>query len=177
MRRVKTNGEHNKKGSPEVNGVRSLTRSMIWGLGTLLELQEVPELTWYYNRNRVPTQYQVVQHISWSQICWRDDEPILASIGFSSTFQLQPQLIYQIFDFIACYPQPPSSIFHQTCHTVNWCNHPALLLPCNYWHHNGCLMQMIIASIPKITTDFILLLMPNYPISNPLSDGLKSLLL
>ena len=29
MRRVKTNEEHNKKGSPEVNGVRSSTRSMI----------------------------------------------------------------------------------------------------------------------------------------------------
>ena len=29
MRRVKTNGEHNKKGSPEVNGVRSSTQSMI----------------------------------------------------------------------------------------------------------------------------------------------------
>ena len=42
---------------------------------------------------------------------WRDDEPILASIRFSSTFQLWPQLIYQTFDFISCYPQPPSSIF------------------------------------------------------------------
>ena len=51
MRRVKTNGEHNKKGSPEVNGVTSSTRSMIWGLGMLLELQEVLELTWCYNRN------------------------------------------------------------------------------------------------------------------------------
>ena len=40
MRRVETNGEHNKKGSPEVNRVRSSTRSMIWGLGTLPELQE-----------------------------------------------------------------------------------------------------------------------------------------
>ena len=36
---------------------------------------------------------------------------------------------------------------------------------------------MIIASIPKTTTNFILLLMPNYLISNPLSDGPKSLLL
>ena len=32
-------------------------------------------------------------------------------------------------------------------------------------------------SILKITTDFILLLVPNYPISNSLSDGPKSLLL
>ena len=31
--------------------------------------------------------------------------------------------------------------------------------------------------ITKITTDFILLLVPNYPISNPLSNGPKSLLL
>ena len=54
MRRVKTNGEHNKKGSPEVNGVRSSTRSMIGGLGTLPELQEVLELTWCYNRNTGP---------------------------------------------------------------------------------------------------------------------------
>ena len=42
---------------------------------------------------------------------WRDDELILASIRFSSTFQLWPQLIYQTFDFISCYPQPLSSIF------------------------------------------------------------------
>ena len=36
---------------------------------------------------------------------------------------------------------------------------------------------MIIASIPKTTTSFILLLVPNYLISNPLSDGPESLLL
>ena len=48
------NGEHNKKGSPEVNRVRSLTRSMIWGPVMLPELQEVPELTWCYNRNNKP---------------------------------------------------------------------------------------------------------------------------
>ena len=108
---------------------------------------------------------------------WRDDEPILASIGFFSTFQLRPQLIYQIFNFISSYPQPPSSIFHQTCHTAKWCNHPAPLLPCNHWHHDGRLMQMIITSTPKITTDFILLLVSNYPLSNPLSKGPKSLLL
>ena len=36
---------------------------------------------------------------------------------------------------------------------------------------------MIIASTLKITTDFILLLMLNYPISNPLSNGPKNLLL
>ena len=29
---------------------------------------------------------------SWISWHWRDDKPILASIGFSSTFQLQPQL-------------------------------------------------------------------------------------
>ena len=81
---------------------------------------------------------------------WRDDEPILASIEFSLTFQLCPQLIYKIFEFISCYPQPPSSIFHQTCHTAKQCNHPALLLPCNHWHHNARLMQMIITSTPKI---------------------------
>ena len=67
--------------------------------------------------------------------------------------------------------------FHQTCHTVNQCNHPAPLLPCNHWDHDGPLMQMIIASIPKTTTSFILLLVPNFPISNPLSNGPKSLLL
>ena len=67
--------------------------------------------------------------------------------------------------------------FHQTCHTANRCNHPASLLPCNHWDHDGRLMQMIIASIPKTTTNFILLLMPNYLISNPLSDGPESLLL
>ena len=67
--------------------------------------------------------------------------------------------------------------FHQTCHTAKQCNHPAALLPCNHCDYNGHLMQMIIASIPKTTTSFILLLMPNYPISNPLSDGPKSLLL
>ena len=33
MRRVKTNGEHNKKECPEVNGVRSSTRSMIVSMG------------------------------------------------------------------------------------------------------------------------------------------------
>ena len=42
---------------------------------------------------------------------WRDDELILASIGFSSTFQLRPQFIYQTFAFTSCYSQPPSSIF------------------------------------------------------------------
>ena len=36
---------------------------------------------------------------------------------------------------------------------------------------------MIITSILKTTTSFILLLVPNYLISNPLSDGPKSLLL
>ena len=45
------NGEHNKKESPEVNGVRSLTWSNIWGPETLPELQKIPELTWCYNCN------------------------------------------------------------------------------------------------------------------------------
>ena len=40
------NGEHNKKESPEVNGVRSSIWSNVWGPDTL------PELTWCYNRNR-----------------------------------------------------------------------------------------------------------------------------
>ena len=66
--------------------------------------------------------------------------------------------------------------FHQTCHTANQCNHPAPLLPYNHWDHDGCLIQMIIASIPKTTTNFILLLVPNYLISNPSSNGPESLL-
>ena len=51
MRRVKTNEELNKKGSPEVNGVRSSTRSIIMKSGDITGVTGVPELTWCYNHN------------------------------------------------------------------------------------------------------------------------------
>ena len=61
--------------------------------------------------------------------------------------------------------------FHITVELFN-----TIHLPCNHWYYDSCLIQMIITSTPKITTDFILL-MSNYPLSNPLSHGPKSLLL
>ena len=56
MRRVKTNEEHNKKGSPEANGVRSSTWSIIMKSGDTTGVTGVPELTWCYNRNIYTTE-------------------------------------------------------------------------------------------------------------------------
>ena len=129
----------------------------------------VPELTWCYNHNTylLPPCLPPVQR-------WRTDSSIyriLFHIPAPTSAHIS-NLHLHLMLFTA-----PIIDFHQTCHTANRCNHPAPLLPCNCWDHNGRLIQMIIASIPKTTTNFILLLMPNYLISNPLSDGPKSLLL